>query len=69
MEIDRARRDQPPKVLNSNPDPRFAAVAKSVTAALTRCAPFSFLPVAKYAVWQEITVDFDPRTMLGDKPR
>ena len=60
---------EPPKVLNSNPDPRFAATAKSVIAALTRCAPFSFLPAAKYAAWQEIIVDFDPRPMLGDKPR
>ena len=59
----------PPKILNSNPDPRFAAAAQSVVAGLTRCAPFSFLPAAKYAVWQEIVVDFDPRTMLGDRPR
>jgi len=60
---------EPPKVLNSNPDPRFAAAAKSAVAALTKCAPFSFLPAAKYATWQEIVIDFDPHEMFGDKPQ
>jgi hypothetical protein len=60
---------EPPKVLNSNPDPRFAMVAKSAITALTKCAPFSFLPAAKYAAWQEIVIDFDPHEMSGDKPR
>lgn len=38
---------EPPKVLNSSPDPGFAGFAKSTIAALTKCAPFSFLPAAK----------------------
>jgi len=60
---------EPPKVLNSSPDPGFAAFAKSTIAALTKCAPFSFLPAAKYAVWREIVVDLDPNAMIGDRPR
>ena len=60
---------EPPKVLNTNPDPRFAVVAKSAVTALTKCAPFSFLPAAKYAAWQEIVIDFDPSETIGDKPR
>ncbi len=59
---------EPPKILNSNPDPRFAVATKSVIAGLTKCAPFSFLPPAKYAAWREIVVDFDPHDMFGDKP-
>ena len=58
---------EPPKVLNSNPDPRFAVAAKSAIAGLTRCAPFSFLPAAKYAAWREMIVDFNPRELFGDR--
>jgi hypothetical protein len=61
--------EQPPKVLNSNPDPRFAVAAKSVLAGLRRCAPFSFLPAAKYAAWQEITAVFDSRELIAANPR
>jgi tetratricopeptide (TPR) repeat protein len=60
---------EPPKVLNSNPDPRFAAATKSAIAGVTRCAPFSFLPAAKYAAWQDMILDFNPRELFGDKPR
>jgi hypothetical protein len=59
---------EPPKVLDSNPDPRFAVAAKSAIAGLTRCAPFSFLPAAKHAAWQELSVNFNPRELFGDKP-
>jgi hypothetical protein len=60
---------EPPKVLNSNPDPHFAVAAKSAIAGLTRCAPFSFLPAAKYSAWQDITVDFNPRELFGNRSR
>jgi hypothetical protein len=60
---------EPPKVLNSNPDPRFAVAAKSAIAGVTKCAPFDFLPAAKYAAWREMIIDFDPHEMFGDKPR
>ena len=59
---------EPPRVVNSSPDPLFPVAAKSAIAALTKCAPFSFLPPAKYEVWREIMIDFDPSVMLGDKP-
>jgi len=60
---------EPPKVINSNPDPHFAVAAKSAITGLIRCAPFSFLPAARYAVWQDITVDFNSRELFGAKPR
>jgi len=59
---------EPPRVVNSSPDPLFAVAAKSAIAALTKCAPFSSLPPAKYEVWKEIMIDFDPSVMVGDKP-
>jgi hypothetical protein len=60
---------EPPTVVNSSPDPMFAVAAKSATAALTKCTPFSFLPPAKYQAWKEISIDFNPRELFGDKPR
>jgi colicin import membrane protein len=60
---------EPPKVVDSNADPRFAAMAKSAVAAVTKCAPFGFLPAARYAAWREIEITFDARVMFGDKPR
>jgi hypothetical protein len=60
---------EPPKVLNSSPDPMFAVAAKSATAALTKCAPFRFMPAAKYDGWKDIVIDFDPHEMFGGKAR
>ena len=59
----------PPTIINSNPDPLFAHAAKSVTAALQKCAPFNFMPAAKYDAWKEIEITFDPREMFGNKAR
>src|SRR5262249_6746697 len=38
----------PPTIMNTNPDPVFSLAAKSVTATLQKCAPFNFMPAAKY---------------------
>jgi len=50
--------------------PLFQAAAESAVRAVTRCAPFSFLPAAKYAAWREVEVVFDPHTLPpSDKPK
>jgi hypothetical protein len=58
-----------PEVANSSNDPAFPMLAASATRAVTKCAPFSFLPAEKYAAWKEIEVDFDPREMFGASPK
>jgi hypothetical protein len=35
------------------------SVAESAITAIRRCAPFTFLPVAKYENWKDVTVGFD----------
>jgi len=60
---------EPPAVVNSSRDPLFAVASKSAIAAVKKCAPFGFLPVAAYEVWKEIEIDFDSRDLLKDKPR
>jgi colicin import membrane protein len=42
----------------------FQVVAESALRAVRRCAPYR-LPVAKYEVWKEVEVNFDPRQMFG----
>lgn len=53
-----------PTLLNRGGSPFFQVAAESALRAVRRCAPFSFLPVAKYDVWKDIEVTFDPRDML-----
>lgn len=45
-------------------DPYFRAAADSAIRALHICGPYK-LPPEKYADWQEITINFDPREMAG----
>jgi hypothetical protein len=58
-----------PEVVNSSNDPAFPMLAESATRAVTKCAPFSFLPAAKYDAWKEVRVDFEPRVMFGASPK
>ncbi len=53
-----------PTLLNRGSSPYFRVAAESALRAVRRCAPFSFLPVAKYEVWKDIEVTFDPRDMF-----
>lgn len=53
-----------PALLNRGSSPYFQVAAESALRAVRRCAPFSFLPVAKYEVWKDIEVTFDPRDMF-----
>jgi hypothetical protein len=36
---------------------------------ITKCAPFSFLPTAKYQAWQVMEIAFDPRIRATDKTK
>ena len=53
-----------PRLVNSLSHPAFQAASESALRAVRSCAPYSFLPVAKYEAWKDVIVDFDPRDML-----
>lgn len=59
---------KPPSVVNA-PSARFnayyQAAAESARRAVLRCTPFSNLPSEKYEHWRELTLEFNPRRMLG----
>lgn len=38
--------------------------AESALRAVRRCAPYTFLPVAKYEAWKDVEVTFDPRDLF-----
>jgi outer membrane biosynthesis protein TonB len=52
-----------PKVVNSGSHPAFQVAAEAALRAVRSCAPYSFLPVAKYDAWKDIIFDFDPKQM------
>jgi outer membrane biosynthesis protein TonB len=52
-----------PVVLNRGGNPLFQIAAESATRAVRRCQPYR-LPVAKYEVWKDVEVNFDPRDMF-----
>lgn len=51
-----------PQVVNSGGDGFFQVAAESATRAVRRCQPYK-LPIAKYEVWKDVEVTFDPRDM------
>jgi colicin import membrane protein len=54
-----------PVVTNRSTLPVFEVASESALRAVRKCAPFNFLPPAKYAIWSDIIVDFDPSQMFG----
>jgi colicin import membrane protein len=54
-----------PTVVNRSPQPVFQVASESAVRAIRKCAPFSFLPPAKYEAWKDVEVNFDPREMFG----
>ena len=54
-----------PVVLNHSSLPLFQIAAEAATRGIRKCAPFSFMPPAKYEAWKEVEVNFDPREMFG----
>ena len=53
-----------PTVLNRSSNPFFQVAAESALRAVRTCAPFDFLPLAKYEAWKDIEVNFDPQYMF-----
>lgn len=52
-----------PILLNHGSGPFFQVAAEAALRAVRRCAPYSFLPAAKYEAWKDVEVTFDPRDM------
>ena len=53
-----------PRLMNSGGHPAFVAASESALRAVRTCAPYTFLPAAKYEAWKDVIVDFDPRDMF-----
>jgi colicin import membrane protein len=53
----------PPVVMNPQSTPSFLAVSDSAIRAAQACEPYS-LPPAKYEIWKDIVLNFDPRDMF-----
>ena len=52
-----------PVVTNRSSHPQFQLAAESATRAIRRCQPYK-MPIAKYDVWRDVEVTFDPRDMF-----
>jgi hypothetical protein len=52
-----------PMVVNPQSSPYFLAVQDSAVRAVQACEPYS-LPPAKYDIWKDIVLNFDPRDMF-----
>lgn len=52
-----------PLVLNRSGHPFFQVAAESALRAIRRCQPYR-LPIAKYEIWKDVEVTFDPRDMF-----
>jgi V8-like Glu-specific endopeptidase len=53
-----------PILLNSSSHPSFETAARAAQAAVEACSPYDFLPPDKYAVWNDIIINFDPSQRL-----
>jgi outer membrane biosynthesis protein TonB len=53
-----------PVLMNSGTSQYFRVAAESAMRAVRRCQPYT-LPAAKYEVWRDVEVTFDPRDMFG----
>ena len=51
-----------PMLLNRGGTPFFQVAAESAMRAVRRCQPYK-LPIAKYEIWKDVEVTFDPREM------
>jgi colicin import membrane protein len=52
-----------PTLVNRGSHPFFRVAAESALRAIRRCQPYK-LPIAKYDVWRDVEVTFDPREMF-----
>jgi colicin import membrane protein len=53
-----------PELLNRGASTYFQVAAESAMRAVRRCQPYT-LPAAKYDIWKDVEVTFDPRDMFG----
>ena len=53
-----------PRLLSRSAGTYQQVAAESALRAIRRCAPYSFLPVAKYELWKDVEVTFDPRDLF-----
>ena len=53
-----------PSLMNRGSSPYFQVAAESAMRAVRRCQPYT-LPAAKYDIWRDVEVTFDPRDMFG----
>jgi hypothetical protein len=53
-----------PRLMNHGSHPAFQAASESALRAVRSCAPYTFLPIAKYEAWKDVIIDFDPRDMF-----
>lgn len=54
-----------PRILNYSSHPSFNIMAESAISAIIDCAPYNMLPPEKYDVWNEFSMEFDPREMFN----
>jgi colicin import membrane protein len=52
-----------PELLNRGTSSYFTVAAESAMRAVRRCQPYT-MPAAKYDVWKDVEVTFDPRDMF-----
>ena len=53
-----------PVLMNNGSSPYFRVAAEGAMRAVRRCQPYT-LPAAKYEIWRDVEVTFDPRDMFG----
>lgn len=53
-----------PYLLNSQNHPAFAIMAEAAIRAILECGPYDMLPPEKYDIWNEFSMEFDPRNMF-----
>ena len=46
--------------INSSPNPFLKIAAQRAVSAVSKCAPYDFLPQEKYSMWQDMTLNFVP---------
>ena len=53
-----------PYLLNSQNHPAFKIMAEAAIRAIIECGPYDMLPPEKYDIWNEFSMEFDPRNMF-----
>ncbi len=46
--------------INTSSNPYLKIAAQRAVSAVSKCAPYDFLPLEKYSMWQEMTLNFVP---------